>query len=448
MILLGLIVVGVVFCGYVPFVVMPGMGYGMALPVITVPGEKLTDNFLGTGIPLTNTLVGTLLADAVVLLFAFGATRKMKEVPGRLQGLFEVLTDALYNLVKTTAGAKNAAKLFPIVATLFLFLLTANWLELIPGVDSIGLMHCAEAGFSGYERKGVTLYVPKAMDSGVRATEENYEACHAAEAGHTDPTLEAARDAVITAAAAELGVDALSWKADVGNGNTLADYITAQGGDPEAVYQAALEALGGAEGEGAATHEEGAAEGEETAAEGMAEAGGQEGHAAMSAEEALRKALYEPFWRDDIFVVTSFVRAATTDLNLTLGLALLAVIVIQIFGVQALGIKYFTKFVNTPALENAGKNPMGIMDFGIGLLEIVSELSKVLSFGFRLFGNIFAGQVLLFVIPFLVAWIVPTAVYGLELFVGLIQAFVFAMLLLVFSAMAMEGHGHEEDAHH
>ncbi len=437
MIFLGLIAVGVVFCGVVPFVVMPGMGYGMALPVITVPGETLTDSFLGTGLPLTNTIVGTLLADVVVLLFAFGATRKMKEVPGRLQGLFEVLTDALYNLVKTTAGAKNAAKLFPLVATLFIFLLTANWLELVPGVDSVGMMHCAEAGFSGYERDGVTLYVPKAMDSGVRATEENYEACHAAEAGHTDPTLEAAREAAITAAAAELGVETVDWKADVGNSNTLADYITAQGGDPEAVYQAAIEALGNAEGE--AAHEEGATEGE-NAAEGE--------HAAMSPEDALQKALYEPFWRDDIFVVTSFVRAATTDLNLTLGLALLAVIVIQIFGVQALGVKYFAKFINTPALEDAGKNPMGVMDFGIGLLEIVSELSKVLSFGFRLFGNIFAGQVLLFVIPFLIAWIVPTAVYGLELFVGLIQAFVFAMLLLVFSAMAMEGHGHEEDAHH
>ncbi len=431
MIFLGIIAVGVVFCGVVPFVVMPGMGYGMALPVITVPGETLTDSFLGTGLPLTNTIVGTLLADVVVLLFAFGATRKMKEVPGRLQGLFEVLTDALYNLVKTTAGAKNAAKLFPLVATLFIFLLTANWLELVPGVDSVGMMHCAEAGFSGYERDGVTLYVPKAMDSGVRATEENYEACHAAEAGHTDPTLEAAREAAITAAAAELGVETVDWKADVGNSNTLADYITAQGGDPEAVYQAAIEALGNAEGE--AAHEEGATEGE---------------NAAMSPEDALQKALYEPFWRDDIFVVTSFVRAATTDLNLTLGLALLAVIVIQIFGVQALGVKYFAKFINTPALEDAGKNPMGVMDFGIGLLEIVSELSKVLSFGFRLFGNIFAGQVLLFVIPFLIAWIVPTAVYGLELFVGLIQAFVFAMLLLVFSAMAMEGHGHEEDAHH
>ena len=446
LILLGLIVVGIVFCGYVPFVVMPNMGYGMALPVITVPGETLTDSFLGTGFPLTNTIVGTLLADFVMLLFAFGATRKMKEVPGRLQGLFEVLTDALYNLVKTTAGAKNAKKLFPWVATLFVFLLIANWLELVPGVDSVGLMHCAEAGFSGYERDGVALYVPKAMDSGVRATEENYEACHAAEAGHTDPTLEAARDAAITAAAAELDVDTLSWKADVGNGNSLADYISAQGGDPEAVYQAALEALGGTEGE--AAHEGTASEGEATTAEGAGEETAEGEHAALSPEEALHEALYEPFWRDDIYVVTSFVRAATTDLNLTLGLALLAVIVIQIFGVQALGIKYFTKFVNTPALEEAGKNPMGVMDFGIGLLEIVSELSKVLSFGFRLFGNIFAGQVLLFVIPFLVAWIVPTAVYGLELFVGLIQAFVFAMLLLVFSAMAMEGHGHEEDAHH
>jgi len=296
-------------------------------------------------------------------------------------------------------------------------------------------MRCAETGFSGYERNGATLYVPKAMDSGVRATEENYEACHAKEAGHTDPILTSARNAAITAAAATLDVESLSWKADVGNGNTLADYITAQGGDPEAVYQAALEALGNTEGES-----------EAAPAEGTEEAEGE--HAAMSPQDALHEALYQPFWRDDIYVVTSFVRAATTDLNLTLGLALLAVIIVQIFGVQTLGVKYFTRFINTPALENAGKNPMGVMDFGIGFLEIVSEFSKVLSFGFRLFGNIFAGQVLLFVIPFLVAWIVPTAVFGLELFVGLIQAFVFAMLLLVFSAMAMEGHGHEEEAHH
>ena len=91
---------------------------------------------------------------------------------------------------------------------------------------------------------------------------------------------------------------------------------------------------------------------------------------------------------------------------------------------------------------------MGAMDFVVGLLEIISELAKIVSFGFRLFGNIFAGQVLLFVMTFLVATLLPAIFYGLELFVGLIQAFVFSMLLLVFSTMAMAGHGHDDEEHH
>jgi len=88
---------------------------------------------------------------------------------------------------------------------------------------------------------------------------------------------------------------------------------------------------------------------------------------------------------------------------------------------------------------------MGLMDFAVGLLEIVSELSRIISFGFRLFGNLFAGQVLLFVIPFLAGALLPLAIYGFEMFVGVIQAFVFGMLLLVFSAMATIEHRHEED---
>ena len=91
-----------------------------------------------------------------------------------------------------------------------------------------------------------------------------------------------------------------------------------------------------------------------------------------------------------------------------------------------------------------GKHPMGAMDFIVGLLELISELAKVLSFGFRLFGNLFAGGILLIVMSFLLAMLVPAGVYGLELFIGLIQAFVFAMLLLVFSAIAMQGHGDEQ----
>ncbi|HLA43128.1 MAG TPA: F0F1 ATP synthase subunit A [Aggregatilineales bacterium] len=78
---------------------------------------------------------------------------------------------------------------------------------------------------------------------------------------------------------------------------------------------------------------------------------------------------------------------------------------------------------------------------------MVSEISKIISFAFRLFGNIFAGQILLFVIPFLVATLLPGAIYGLEFAVGLIQAAVFAMLFLVFASIAMTGHD-DHDEHH
>ena len=363
-IFLGIIAVSVVFCGVVPFMILPDAGRAMALPVISVPGELLWEDLFGIdGLRVTNTLIGTLLADLAVLLFAFGATRRLTDVPGRLQGLFEVLTDALYSVAKSTAGA-NARKVFPLMATIFLFLLFANWLELVPGVDSIGLMHCAEEGITGYPRSGAFLEVSKALDRGERATLADHEACYEKEHG--------------------------------------------------------------------AAHEEEAV-GEES------------GEGEVAPEAAVLEAQTGAPTRDDIYVVTSFVRAAATDLNLTLGLALLAVVAVQVLGIREHGVRYFAKFINTPALENAGKNPMGIMDFGVGFLEIISEISRIISFGFRLFGNIFAGQVLLFVIPFLAGALLPLGVYGFELFVGVIQAFVFGMLFLVFASMAMAGHGHGEE---
>lgn len=119
-------------------------------------------------------------------------------------------------------------------------------------------------------------------------------------------------------------------------------------------------------------------------------------------------------------------RAPTADLNTTLALAVVSVASIQYFGVKTLGFKYFGKFFNL-------KNP--IYTF-VGILELISEISKVISFAFRLFGNIFAGEVLLTVIAFLIPVIAPIPFYGLELFVGLIQAFVFAILSLVFLNIA------------
>jgi len=123
-------------------------------------------------------------------------------------------------------------------------------------------------------------------------------------------------------------------------------------------------------------------------------------------------------------------RAGTADLNTTLALAIITFFLIQFFGIKYLHLSYFKKFINFSS---------PIMFF-VGILETVSEFAKIISFTFRLFGNIFAGEVLLAVIAFLVPVIVPMPFYGLEIFVGFIQALVFSMLSLVFYNMATSEH--------
>lgn len=128
-------------------------------------------------------------------------------------------------------------------------------------------------------------------------------------------------------------------------------------------------------------------------------------------------------------------RSGNADLNTTLALAIIAVIAIQIFGIIAIGIiKYGSKFLNF-------KSPIL---FFVGILELISELSRLISFSFRLFGNVFAGEVLLAVIAMLLPFIGPLPFYGLELFVGFIQALVFTMLTLVFIKSAITDHSSEQ----
>lgn len=124
-------------------------------------------------------------------------------------------------------------------------------------------------------------------------------------------------------------------------------------------------------------------------------------------------------------------RASNADLNTTIGLALIAMILVQYYGVLHLGLSiYLKKFFNF-------SNPI---NFFTGILEIISEFSKVLSFAFRLFGNIFAGEVLLVIIAFLIPILVPVPFFFLEIFVGFIQALVFSMLTAVFFQMAIQKH--------
>ncbi len=139
------------------------------------------------------------------------------------------------------------------------------------------------------------------------------------------------------------------------------------------------------------------------------------------------------------YTLTPFFRGISVDLNFTAGLALISVFMIQVFGIKAHGLRYFTKFLNVGSLFS--KPFFGAMDFIVGLLELISEFAKILSFAFRLLGNMFAGMVLSAVVLSMLPVFVPSFIYLFEIFVGIIQAFVFGLLTMVFMAQATMGHG-------
>jgi F-type H+-transporting ATPase subunit a len=236
------------------------------------------------GMPISNTLITALMATVILVAIAYFSTKKMKETPRGIQNVFEAVIEALFKMADGVTGdRKQTYQFFPIVATIFIFIITSNWLGLLPGFGSLGFY--------------------------------------------------------------------------------------------------------------------------ETVEEGMLEGG----HA----------------------VFIPLLRSTNSDLNTTLALAIVSVLAIQIFGIMALGVfKYGKKFINF-------SSPI---KFFVGALELISEVAKMISFSFRLFGNVFAGEVLLVVIMTLAPFIAPLPFFGLELFVGFVQALVFAMLTLVFLKVAVTAH--------
>ncbi len=131
-------------------------------------------------------------------------------------------------------------------------------------------------------------------------------------------------------------------------------------------------------------------------------------------------------------------RSMNADVNMTLVFAVCAIVFTQVIGLATIGIiPHASKYFIAP-----WKKPYGLGTF-IGLLEFIGEFARIISFTFRLFGNIFAGEVLLVVMSSLVPYLVPIPFLGLEIFVGFIQAMVFAMLTAVFIVMSMQSHGAE-----
>lgn len=419
-ILLG-VVVFISVCAFFTFSFLPSNGISVALPVITVPGEAFngatpsSDSYGIGNLPagLTNTFLAILVADVAVIAFIVLARRATnnftREVPTRFGSIVEMIGDFLYGQAKSFVGTAPIVKrwIFPFAATIFVLLLAANWMKLLPGVESVGLLHCAHAGFSGYPARevgpGYQLYVNSPLNSGVRATEEDYHACEHFMAGTfpTEAELNTAADSLAAAEAALVAELNQDTNLSASERDERINAVRLENIEP--VYHHA--------------------------------------HFPITADE-LRSGI-----RPYIMVITPWIRGASTDLNLTVGLALVAVVAIQIFGVVAQGPNYFQKFVNLRALGNLKKKPLGAIDFVVGIFEIISEFAKIISLAFRLFGNMFAGGVLLAVMSFLIAAFLPVIFIGLEIIITSVQAYVFAVLTLVFVGQAMHGHHGDDDEH-
>ena len=270
-----------------------GLPFGLEKPAPSLPAEEVFTVF---GFPVTNSIVGAWITIIFLVGFSYVITRRMKVVPGRLQGVFELLVGWLYNFCKSVAGEENGRKFFPIVATIFLFVAFNAWLSLVPGFGSIEIV------------------------------------------------------------------------------NT-------------------------------------------------------EGHH------------------------VHLIRGANTDINTPLAIALFSFIFVEFFGFKMLGIRYLKKFFNVgqlfSGLGNIFKGKIraglsgifaGCIDIFVGFLETLSELVRIVSFTFRLFGNMTAGELLILFVVFLIPWIVAVPFYGLEMLVGFVQALIFCGLTLVFLTLATAHH--------
>jgi F-type H+-transporting ATPase subunit a len=355
------------------------------LPFIQLPGEiiphtqelPLIGSIFGG---LTNTFVSTLVAWTIIIVIALSLrarSRTADEVPSGMYNFHEMVIEGAYNFAERIAGPK-ARILFPYFMTFVLVILTANWLGLVPGVDSIGVWE--------YKPHFQAVKAAKARES-----VEPFESEEAKEDFIHEQEL----------FFEEINPDPNNKDIGLNDGLFL---IRAEGNsDPSAPLEE-----------------------------------NDKGEPIGLNPEAQQ------------WTIVPFMRPAATDLNFTLAFALVSMFMVQYYGFKYLGFNYLAKFFPFVDKNFGGairKNPITAIDPAVGLLELVSEISKILSFSFRLLGNMFAGMVLLFVMA-LILPVANIAFFGLELFVGLIQAVVFGLLSLIFMVQATHGHGYGEDEHH
>ena len=249
---------------------------GSPLTIIELKAEPLTAKPLIGGFSITNTMLTAWIAIAVLALLSYLGTRRMSEVPGRLQGLLEATLEAFLNIAESVAGPQKARRFFPLVMTIFLFVLTSNWLGILPGFGTIGRFEPAK------------------------------EFIH-----HKEEAAEKAGKQL----------DHAALKMHVFDGEEAIAYLPF--GSVDAVITA------------------------EEYEHGELEEGKRAG------------------------VIIPFLRSANTDINTPLALALIAMVMVHYWGLSALRLGHVGKFLNFK------EGPIALF---VGLLEGVSELSRVISF--------------------------------------------------------------------
>ncbi len=477
-------------------------------PHIAIAAEDIID--LG-GYTITNTILSAWVVIALItiaVLFLYRRLRNVEEamVPRGFQNLIEGFLEFFNSIVVLVAGEKNGRRFFPVVASIFLFLLISNWFGLFPWNNIIGVTEDERAVYLENledDAEGVVDDLA-AGDDLVAVTAVNdafarfYTAAIPVEAGdqaEADDRIEALLAGEVTASDARVRAEFAqnpipADTAPAGLPHEIEERL-ADAGVPEAEFEQAIVfnlPLPLAEVDESEIKATVISSGgvnivplradtfefdpyDEEIVTGLAADGGfqnarifdpgddadEKNGPPTAAELRVPVTVNTAHWaivlkrqaeglepNQGIGLVFPFFRSVATDINLPLAIALWSFIFVQIWGIQTLGFgSNFGKFVGV-GKASVVKGPIGIM---VGLLEIISEVARIVSFTFRLFGNIFAGEILLFMAAFLVPFMVATVFYGLELFVGFIQAFVFAMLTLVFAVTAVSHGEHEEEEH-
>jgi F0F1-type ATP synthase membrane subunit a len=408
-------------------------------PIIEIKAEKLAD--IGP-FPLVNTYVTSTLVVIVIATIAFFATRHLSLIPRGLQNVVEAIADALYTICINTAGEANAKRFFWVIATIFTFIWIANWMALLPFFNAIGGVTKVDAHHFHHEAQvlekagGISFIRPnvKEIEFVIHEgdTERDPEVVVEEECeGLTEEAHHECEEGILALSIAQTLEDKEDVHTDVDGCPPLHGEEPDDANGPEG--EARMASLGNGEG----AEEQEPPPGEEPKRDAT-----DEEHEAWECYIAASEAGIDMFAADGktLGVIIPYFRSMNTDINSPLSIAIMAMIFIEFWGITALGVfKYGAKFFNFSSPIN----------FIVGILEFVAEIARLISFTFRLFGNMLAGEILLLVMTFLAPFLVAIPFYGLETFVGVIQAFVFAMLTLVFATLAVSSHeGHDEPGGH